>query len=722
MKLIDNIRLGRKLTGSFLLVAVNIIIIGLTSLIGMKSLNDGMATMYEDRLVPIQNLDETYAALYRIRGNVYKGILIPEERGKIDQEITACIEATNKRINAYKATALMEEEKKGLVVFEEAWVTYLKEVENTWALVKAGDEKAAINAVREGGTASIARKAIDKALLRLCEVNVLEAEKLHTHAEKRYSKVATFLALLSLFSVVFAVLIGIVLTRSITRPLGKGVAMMQELGKGHLSSRLHMGRKDEVGVLTHTMDQFADDLQNIVVGTMKKIAAGDLSTDAVAKDNQDEIAPALKAMTESLRGLVNETKNLTTAAMEGKLSIRGDAAKFQGGYRDIVKGINDTIDALMGPMNETAAILASVAERDLSVRAKGDYQGDYARIAAALNKAVANLDQGLQQVAVGAEEVALASAQISNGSQNMAQGASEQASSLEEVSSSLQELSSMTRQNVATAKEAKNLTEGTRLAASKGVESMNRLSAAIGLIKSSSDDTAKIVKTIDEIAFQTNLLALNAAVEAARAGDAGKGFAVVAEEVRNLAMRSAEAAKNTALLIEEAVKNADSGVSLNEDVLKNLQAINGHIDKVGEMMAEIVAASEQQSQGIDQINTAIEQMNQVTQQNAANSEESASAAEELSSQAEEMRSMVNSFKLTQLNTNRPAGRGERQASQANFYPAAANPLAKTREVASHKRDRRIQEVKKSAAELIPFDEGLGGESSQEEGNLVLRKF
>ncbi len=169
---------------------------------------------------------------------------------------------------------------------------------------------------------------------------------------------------------------------------------------------------------------------------------------------------------------------------------------------------------------------------------------------------------------------------------------------------------------------------------------MSRMSEAIGEIKRSSDETAKIVKTIDEIAFQTNLLALNAAVEAARAGDAGKGFAVVAEEVRNLAMRSAEAAKDTSALIEGSQKNADNGVTVTEEAAKSLREITDNIQKVAQLVGEVTAASNEQSEGIDQINTAVAQLDKVTQSSAANAEESASASEEMSGQAQELKAAV----------------------------------------------------------------------------------
>jgi methyl-accepting chemotaxis protein len=245
--------------------------------------------------------------------------------------------------------------------------------------------------------------------------------------------------------------------------------------------------------------------------------------------------------------------------------------------------------------------------------------------------------EGLTQ---GAEQVSSASDQISQASQQVAQGSGEQAAGIEETSSSLEEIASMTKQNASNAGEANGLMSEVGGLVNKGKESMDRLSTAIEEIKRSSDDTSRIVKTIDEIAFQTNLLALNAAVEAARAGDAGKGFAVVAEEVRNLAQRASEAARNTAPLIEGSVKNADQGVSVASETAKALNEVTTSVQKVSDLVSEIAAASKEQAQGLEQVVTAVAQINHITQANAANSEESASASEELNAQVDQVNSMI----------------------------------------------------------------------------------
>jgi methyl-accepting chemotaxis protein len=246
----------------------------------------------------------------------------------------------------------------------------------------------------------------------------------------------------------------------------------------------------------------------------------------------------------------------------------------------------------------------------------------------------------IESMQQGAGEVASAAEQVSSAAQALAQGSSEQAAAAEETSSSSEEMAAMTRQNAGNAQEARTLAEAAQSSADKGFQAMTRMSTAIVEIQKSSMDTSKIMKVIDEIAFQTNLLALNAAVEAARAGEAGKSFAVVAEEVRNLAQRSAEASRNTSALIEQSIKSAENGVQISKEVGEALQGITESSRRVNDLVAQIAAASNDQTHGIEQINSAIGQMGAVTQQNAANAEESAAAAEELSSQVEELNHVV----------------------------------------------------------------------------------
>ena len=258
-------------------------------------------------------------------------------------------------------------------------------------------------------------------------------------------------------------------------------------------------------------------------------------------------------------------------------------------------------------------------------------------IVRSVERPISDIANGLGE---GAAQVSSASGQVSGASQSMAQGASEQAASLEETSSALEELSSMTRQNADNASQADAMTRDVERAANQSRESLTRMVDAIGKIKTGADQTARIIKTIDEIAFQTNLLALNAAVEAARAGEAGKGFAVVAEEVRSLAQRSAEAARSTADLISESQVNAENGVKVSGEVADVLGKIIEGIGTVTRLVGEVSSATQEQSRGIDQLNQGVQQLDSVTQSNAASAEESASVSEELNAQAEELHTMV----------------------------------------------------------------------------------
>ena len=313
-------------------------------------------------------------------------------------------------------------------------------------------------------------------------------------------------------------------------------------------------------------------------------------------------------------------------------------------FRNQIKTFRDTESALMAERQEAAKTTASNATYSIVVGTSltiliavvisflntRSVVNPFKRIFAGL-KTFSNIELGQLGKTFGEiiENLSSGGNQVAQASQSLAEGASEQAAGLEETSSSLEEMSSMTKQNADNAQQANTLASEAQKAANNGTEAMERMSGAINDIQKSSDETAKIIKVIDEIAFQTNLLALNAAVEAARAGEAGKGFAVVAEEVRNLAMRSAEAAKNTSAMIEESVKNSKNGVDIASEVGKVLEEIVQSIGKTNDLVSEIAAASQEQAQGIDQVNTAMAQMDKVTQQNAASAEESASASEQV---------------------------------------------------------------------------------------------
>lgn len=395
----------------------------------------------------------------------------------------------------------------------------------------------------------------------------------------------------------------------------------------------------------------------------------------------------------SFKELFNQTIKLIDEAHSGNLSYRAETAALKGDYRSIVEGINQTLDELIRPIEETTVILGELAGGNLNAELDGDYNGDYVvikdemnRMSSGLREIITEVEEVLKEIVNGnlkvsidkryvggfgaisdsinriieslndafrnintvSEQVAAGSKQVSDSSVALSLGASIQASSIEEITAAITEIAAQTKENAEEADIANKETQSAKENAEKGKKEMSDMLKAMDEISSSSSNINKIIKVIDEIAFQTNILALNAAVEAARAGKYGKGFAVVAEEVKNLAGRSAQAAKETAILIEESITKAEKGKNLADETSIALFKIAEQVGTVSNIVAGIAASSNEQAAGIDQINQAIEEVSKVTQTNTATSEESAAASEELSNQAQILKDKVNEFKLKEV--------------------------------------------------------------------------
>ncbi|WP_423159659.1 methyl-accepting chemotaxis protein [Stenotrophomonas geniculata] len=383
-----------------------------------------------------------------------------------------------------------------------------------------------------------------------------------------------------------------------------------------------------------------------VLDVVQQYAVGDLSRDIARYPGEKAAMTTTVDTVKANLGRINaEIKQLASAAAAGDFSRRGDAQRFDHDFRLMLENLNAMMAVSDDNLGKLSQLLSAIAEGDLTARMHGDYQGVFARMRDDANTTVAQLTQIVGQIQASASSITLAAGEIASGNSDLSRRTEQQAANLEETAASMEELTSTVRQNAEHARQANQLAIGAQSVASQGGSVVGQVVSTMSAIEASSKKIAEIISVIDGIAFQTNILALNAAVEAARAGEQGRGFAVVASEVRTLAQRSAAAAKEIKGLIDDSVGKVTEGSSLVHQAGSTMGEIVASVQRVTDIMAEISAASQEQSAGIEQVNQTVVQMDETTQQNAALVEEATAAARAMEEQAGQLADAVAIFRL-----------------------------------------------------------------------------
>ncbi|HWS28669.1 MAG TPA: methyl-accepting chemotaxis protein [Clostridia bacterium] len=435
-----------------------------------------------------------------------------------------------------------------------------------------------------------------------------------------------FVSLLAIISIALLLIV----KNSITKPVKETADFAQALASGKLDEPITIKTYDEIGQLKGTLD-------NEVRGAFK-----DIERARAISEKQSQY------QNEQVNRLVINLERLANGELFCDMSVSEadkDTEEIYTLFKNISDNLHMSVDTIRNYIKDISGVLGEMSNGNLNIGITSDYKGDFIKLKDSINGIVTGLNEILGEINTSADQVAAGTAQVSDGSQEISQGATEQAASIEQLTASVTDIAEQTKHNASSANQANQMSIEAKDGAVQGNKQMKALQQAMQDINESSASIGKIIKVIDDIAFQTNILALNAAVEAARAGAHGKGFAVVAEEVRNLAARSADAAKETTELIEGSIKKTEAGTHMANETAAALENIVQSVEKAVKLVAEIAAASNHQATAISEVNKGIEQMSQVVQINSATAEEAAAAAEELSSQADLLKMMVGRFQL-----------------------------------------------------------------------------